>query len=129
MNASPHIKQYDVPPEGKDLSLWLAVLGAPFLFLCHLQLNYALARWACTAGKQWPLHLVSAAFLLLLIGSGVVSALDLRRAGGTSTEPNVQVPVARHRALAALGIMLAGLFFLVVLAQAIATFLIGPCPE
>jgi hypothetical protein len=129
MNTSTPVKTYDVPAEGKDLSLWLAVLGAPFLFLCHLQLNYALARWACIAGKQWPLQLVSAVFLLLLIGSGVVSALDLRRTGGISMETSVEVPVARHRALASLGIMLASLFFLLVLAQGIATFLIGPCPE
>ena len=119
----------EVPREGRDRSLWLAVLGAPFLFLCHLQLNYMLVLWACTSGKRWVLPLVSALFLALTAAGGVVAWHELRDAQGTDTEPHVTTPLGRHRYLAALGVMTSALFFLGILAQALATFIIDPCPE
>jgi hypothetical protein len=107
----------------------MAVLGAPFLFLCHLELNYLLVTWACSSGKWWVLPGVSAVFLLLLLIVAGISWTELSHSRGTRTEPDVPVPLGRHRLLAILGLMSASLFFLLVLAQGIATFIISPCPE
>src|SRR3954469_4767027 len=94
-----------LPKEGRDLSLWLAVLGAPTLFLWHLQTNYALVDWACAAHKRWVLPVVSAVYLAAILTGGLISWVELRRSGGSTTEPGVIVPVARHRTLAILGVM------------------------
>lgn len=60
----------NIPREGHDLSLWTAVLGAPVLWLCHLQLSYMLVPWCCSSGKRWVLHVVSAVLLALTLGGG-----------------------------------------------------------
>jgi len=119
----------DLPKERRDLSLWLAVLGAPTLFLWHPQTNYALVDWACFTHKRWVLPVVSAVYLAAILAGGITSWAELHRSCGSTTEPGVIVPVARHRTLAILGVMSAGLFFLLVLAQAIATFILAPCAE
>ena len=115
-----------VPREGRDLSLWLAVLGAPFLYLCHHQLNYMLVPWALVSGKRWMLSVVSAVFLLLLLGSAGIAWREIRRAPGPPDDTGADVPLNRHRLLSVLGFMTAGLFFLLVLAQGIATLILDP---
>jgi hypothetical protein len=127
MNTSPALST--IPDEGHDLSLWLAVLGAPFLYLCHHELNYVLVLWACTSAKHWILPAVSALFLVLLLGSAGVAWHDLLRAPGMPDDAEKDAPLNRHRLLAVLGLMSAGLFFLLVLAQGIATVILNPCSE
>src|SRR4051812_32038863 len=125
MNANSSISR--VPAEGHDLSLWFAVLGAPFLYLCHHELNYCLVLWACASGKHWVLPVVSGVFLLLLLGSAAVAWQDFRRTPGTPDDASPESPLNRHRLLSTLGLMSAGLFFLLVLAQGIATLILDPC--
>jgi hypothetical protein len=127
MNASPSISR--IPAEGHDRSLWFAVLGAPFLYLCHHELNYCLVLWACANGKRWILPAVSGVFLLLLLGSAGIAWQDFRRAPGAPDDSSPESPLNRHRLLSILGLMSAGLFFLLVLAQGIATLILDPCPE
>src|SRR4051812_36940226 len=115
MNSNPSMSR--IPAEGHDRSLWLAVLGAPFLYLCHHQLDYCLVLWACSSGKRWVLTAVSGLFLLLLLGSAAVAWQDYRRAPGTPDDASPEAPLNRHRLLSVLGLMSAGLFFLLVLAQ------------
>jgi hypothetical protein len=127
MTASPSISR--VPAEGHDLSLWLGVLGAPFLYLCHHELNYTLVRLACASGKRWILPATSAVFLVLLLGSMGVSWRDIHRVPGMPDDAAPDAPLNRHRLLSVLGLMTGALFFLLVLAQGIATLILDPCPE
>jgi hypothetical protein len=127
MNTHPPAPS--VPAEGHDLSLWLAVLGAPFLYLCHHELNYILVPWAGASGKRWVLSVVSGVFLLLLLGSGGVAWRDLRRAPGLPDDSSADSPLNRHRLLSVLGIMSAALFFLLVFAQGLATLILDPTLE
>jgi hypothetical protein len=125
MNATASTTR--VPAEGFDRSLWLSVLGAPFLYLCHHELNYALVEWSCASGKHWILTAISALFLALLLGSAGVAWLDFQRSPAPPDDAAPDVPLNRHRLLASLGLMSAGLFFLLVLAQGIATVILDPC--
>jgi hypothetical protein len=126
--TNPPVPSSSAPPPTRDWPLWLNLLGAPFLFLCHLLVGYSLVPWACAAGKRWVLQLNGILFLAVLAALGVFCWREIRSAG-TDTEPNVAVPLARHRQLAILGLMLTALFFLATLAQFIATLIIDPCPQ
>jgi hypothetical protein len=117
------------PAEGRDRSLWFAVIGAPFLYLLHHQLIYTLVPWACASRKHWVLPAVSAVFLLFLGGSGTVSWRELRRLPIAPDGAALHAPFDRHRFLATLGLMSAALFFLLVCAQGLATLILDPCPE
>jgi hypothetical protein len=124
MNTHP--ANAPLPAEGRDLSLWFAVLGAPVLYLCHHELNYCLVPWAGATGRRWVLTLVFGAFLVLLLGSAGIAWRDLRRAPGLPDASNPDSPLNRHRLLSVLGLMAAALFFLLVLAQGIATLILDP---
>jgi hypothetical protein len=112
------------PPEGRDLSLWTAVLGAPFLFLSHQLLNYILVQWATESGHRWVLTLISVIFMVLVLGGGLLSLRDYRRWKISSTVPQVDPPLGRVHILAILGMMLAALSFVLILAQAIPTLIL-----
>jgi hypothetical protein len=118
-----------LPREGRDLSLWTAVLGAPTLWLCHLQLSYMLVPWCCTSGKRWVLHLVSLFFLLLTLGGGALALREYRNAGSPTASEHTRPPLGRAALLSVVGMMSCALFFLAILFQAIASFILGPCVD
>ena len=109
-------------------SLWAGVLAAPLAMLVELQTNYALVLWACRAGREWPLHLVALAALLVATGGGLLSWRNWQRAGANWEEEGAGV-LPRSRFMAAVGLMISLLTALVVVAQWIPIFIHGPCDK
>jgi hypothetical protein len=128
MNTQPQTLE-PLPREGRDLSLWAAVLGAPTLWLCHLQLSYMLVPWCCASGKRWVLHGVSLFFLLLTLGGGALALREFRNAGSPPSSERTSPPLGRTALLSVVGMMSCGLFFLAILFQAIASFILDPCVD
>jgi hypothetical protein len=119
-------------PEGPvtgTAALWFGVLGAPAAWLIQFQLNYTLIPWACP--KPWLMTLIRLATLLFLLGvlmATLVCWREWNRLGGTSPPPERERDeVGRTRFLGLLGMMSGALFFLIILGQGIATFMINPC--
>jgi hypothetical protein len=106
--------------------LWAGVLAGPLAMLIQLQVNYALVLWACAAGREWALHLVTLLALLITIAGGLLSWRNWRRAGAVWEDEGAGV-LPRCRFMAAVGILVGILFALVIVAQWIPIFMYGPC--
>ncbi|HJQ70616.1 MAG TPA: hypothetical protein VKA70_16685 [Blastocatellia bacterium] len=111
---------------GVLLALWAGVLLAPFAFLLNLQISYALVPWACSAGQPFWLHVASCGSLLLSL-LGLFTAWRNWQKAGRESKVEGGDPRARSRFMAMLGLLMSGLFSLVILAQWIADFIIDPC--
>jgi hypothetical protein len=108
------------------LALWLGLLAAPLAWFVNQLLSYSLVLWACSTGRQYTLHLVTLAMLLLAAAGGVIAWRAWRQAGREwHNEAGGVLP--RSRFMAALGILLSSLFFLVILAQGIPSFILHAC--
>ena len=107
-------------------ALWTGVLAGPLATLTQLQVNYALALWACGAGREWALHLVALLALVVTVGAGLLSWRNWRRAGASWEDGGAGI-VPRSRFMAVVGILIGALLSLVVIAQWIPIFIHGPC--
>jgi hypothetical protein len=107
-------------------ALWTCLLAPPFAMLVQLQANYALVLWACSAGREWALHLVALIALLIAIACGLLSWRNWRRAGATWEDDGAGV-MPRSRFMSIVGILMSVLISLVIIAQWIAVFVYGPC--
>jgi hypothetical protein len=127
MTTTTESPRRDTPERG-DRSIWAALMGIPILFLTHLQVQYMLVLWACASKKMYVLHLVSAAFLLAILGCGAVAWAEHQKLRGIESE-NADPPVGRSRLVTYVGMLNCILFSLGVIAQAIATFIMDPCAD
>jgi hypothetical protein len=92
----------------------------------QMELNYALVRHACSANRTLSLQLVTIVALALTMIAAVIAFVSWRRTG--VEWPSEAADFAtRVRFLAALGILSSATFFLVILAQGIATVVFQPC--
>jgi hypothetical protein len=106
--------------------LWSGVLAAPVAFLLNLEINYALVPWACATGKTFTIHIASAATLILAC-VGWWLAWQSWRSFNLAWPDGAQGVAPRARFLAAWGFLMSALFALVIIAQIIPTFMLGPC--
>jgi len=104
--------------------LWLGVLAGPVVALLQQELGYALVPLACAGGRELPLHLSHGLALLLIVGGGLLSLGDWRRAGGPDDAGG---PAGRTRFMAAIGLLSAVIFGLAVVAHWIAVIAFGVC--
>ena len=107
-------------------ALWAGVLAGPLAALTQLQVNYALVLWACGAGREWALHVVSLLTLLVTVAAGLLSWRNWRRAGASWEDGGAGI-VPRSRFMAVVGLLISVLTALVVVAQWIAIFVYDPC--
>ena len=110
------------------LALWAGALIGPVTFLVLLQVNYLLVMWTCSAqaAGRWPLHLASLLGLGAVAYAGWLSYRNSERTG-RALEDEGGGAVPRSRFLSTLGLMTSTLFFYVVLAMWVTTFLMSPC--
>lgn len=110
----------------RDLALWISVLAGPVVWLVSFEANYALAPWACTFQAKIGLYLVSVAALILCGASGMLAWRQWVELG-KQWPGSEGGSLARERILAVGGVLLSGMFFVVVLAQAIPEVLLEAC--
>ena len=121
------VDPYTEVPDAKEIrALWIGLLLAPAAFLLNLELAYAVVPKACSSASQLPMHLVHLiCFALALLG--VVTAWRMWRAGGEIWPGGAGGRVARSRFMAGVGLLTSLLFALVIVAQWIPSFVLGPC--
>ena len=110
----------------RDLALWTGILAGPIVWLLSFEANFALAPWACVFQAKLALYIVSLLALALAAASGMVA---WRQWTGLGRElpGDGEGAVPRLRVMAIGGLFMSGMFFLVILAQAIPELVLGAC--
>jgi hypothetical protein len=113
--------------DGRELAMLAAAfILPPLAFLLNLQMSYTLVPWACSTGREFVLHLVSIGALLLASSGGLIAWLGWQRGGRDSSEQQ-QSRAPRDHFISVMGILMSGMFALVILAQWIPNFILSPC--
>ena len=110
----------------RDLTLWTGVLAGPVMWFAAFEASYALSATNCT-WKTAPM-LVFGVALAIVAASCIVSFAAWQRLR-RDTDPASERHIESARALAAAGIVLNALFFLVLVAQALPHFILGGCEQ
>lgn len=111
---------------GAAAALWCGILLGPIAALSQLEANYALVLWACGAGRDWPLHLVSIIALVITLLAGLMAHRVWKRAGARRDDEGPGA-TPRARFMAMVGMLISGVMLLVILAQWIPVFIYGSC--
>lgn len=103
--------------------LWFGFLGPPVIWAIRLSASYALVPLVCRMGWSWLINVVTLAALAGITLAGAVAYGSWRRAGHAS-EPG---RARRIRFMGLVGMLIAALFFAVVVAEGLANFMVEPC--
>ena len=109
----------------QPFALWLGMIGPPMLWLAQFEIKYALAGSVPGSARHTAIIAVAIASLALLAASGVMSRREMRLAAASPLDQEARI-VDRTRFMGVLGMLSAGLFFLVTLAQALADWFFQP---
>jgi hypothetical protein len=120
MNARTHAVQ----PRSL-VALWLGVLGPPAIWLAQFELKYALASRGETTWRTLALLAASIVSLALVAMLAAMSWRHRRIAARSPLDAAAGV-TGRNRFFATLGTMSSALFFLLIVAQALADFFFNP---
>ena len=119
----------NVPPEAlqprSHFALWLGIVGPPLVWLTHFQVKYTMAGVG-NAPAHGPLLLATSVIAgALVLFLGYIAARERKWADVSPLDETAGIK-SRNRFMATLGVMSAGLFLLVIIAQAIADFFFLP---
>jgi len=109
--------------------LWVGFLGAPAAWLFNLQTNLTLVPWTCAHGKFFLVHLSSLFFLGLALSAGFLVKASCR---AVERAPEAGKNEGIHQVshfMSVVGLWMSALFSLLIIAQAIPTFILSPCLE
>ena len=109
-----------------ERTIWLLVVLPAFITAAAMQINFVLVRQACSAQRNVSLYIVTIVALALLAGVALISFLNWRQAGGQWPGETADA-TTRTRFISMLGALGSAIFFLVTLAQGIATIYFDPC--
>jgi hypothetical protein len=117
----------DLKRTGELFAQWTGLLAGPAAWALQMQVGYTLVPWACAHDVQAvSLHAVTVVALLLTAIGGFISWRSWRRAGREWPEDEGGA-TARSRFMAVSGLIISAMFFLVILMQGIASFILHPC--
>jgi hypothetical protein len=120
-------REKTIPVEKGCVLLWTGILGGPIAWLIQFQLRYSLVPWACANHKRFVLHLVTVAFVLLILAGAYFSWRIWDQNGKTWPNDKQEGVKMRNLFLAGLGMLSSALFALLTLVQGIPPFFIDPC--
>jgi hypothetical protein len=108
------------------LPLWFGFLGPPIIWAVRFGVSYALVPSACTgAGLLW-MQIVTLVALVGTAWAGVLAWRSWTRAGDADRVEPGGVRV-RIRLMGAVGVLGSVLFFLTILVEGLAIFLVPAC--
>jgi len=110
----------------RDAQLWIAVLVGPTVWFVSMLANFALAPWACAFGWKPAEFVVALLALAITVVAGLAS-WKLWRDVGLEMPGETGGAVARDRSLGLAGVLLNGMFVLVIVAQAIPNIVLRAC--
>jgi hypothetical protein len=108
---------------GGIVALVGGVILPPLAWFAALNANWMLVAPACARGSSWPFYAVTLATFLLALAAGTVSWRTFRAASPAGES----VTALRTRFLGGLGLLSSALFSVAIVAQAIASLVVGPC--
>jgi hypothetical protein len=104
---------------------WMGVLAGPVAWGLHMQTNLSLVPWVCKNGGEVFLHVVT--ILALVVTAFGAFAAWRGWLAGADAETDGAGRISRARFMGALGLLVSAMFFLVIIAQAIPSFMFHPC--
>jgi predicted transporter len=107
-------------------TIWLVIVAPAAICAAAMQINFVLVRQACSMQRNVALYVVTIAALALIAFVAAVAYMTWRNAGAQWPGETADV-VTRTRFISMLGLLGSGIFFLVTLAQGIATIRFDPC--
>lgn len=105
---------------------WLMIVAPAVICAAAMQINFVLVRQACSAQRNLALYVVTIVALALMVLVALIAYMTWRRAGAEWPGETADV-TTRTRFISMLGLLGTGIFFLVTLAQGIATVRFDPC--
>ena len=105
---------------------WIGLLLPPITWALQMQFNYWLVRGTCARGSNAALFAVTLISLLLVMLGGFSSFLGWRRVG-EKWPSSFGDRVTRDRFMAVMGLLMAAMFFVVILAQGVGATVFHPC--
>jgi hypothetical protein len=106
--------------------IWTGLLVPPIAWAFQMQANYVLVSATCQQGSRWPLYLVTLLALLITLAAGFGSWRARARVNGSYSDDGGS-PSSVAGFMAVLGVMTSALFFLVIIAQAVPSFIFHGC--
>ena len=107
-------------------ALWIGVLLPLLVTAAEMEANFVLVRQACAAQRNLALYCVVIGAVVIVILSGLASALIWRHRGSTWPSESADL-VTRARFISVLGMMSSGISFALIVAHGIATVRFDPC--
>jgi hypothetical protein len=118
--------QQGLKSDGGIFAQWVGLLAAPLAWAAQMQALYTMVPWACQTGHRAALVAVSVGALAVATVGGLVARRNWARVG--RGEPGDEGGArGRSRFLGVAGLVTSAFFFLVVVAQGLATFILHPC--
>jgi hypothetical protein len=114
-------------PRDSTLPLWFGLLGPPAFWAARISVSYVLIPFVCRAGDTLALHLVALFALVGTTAAGVTAYRAWRAARRSGSSGSTDVRRARSSFLGLSGMLIAGLFWAVIVAESIANWLFDPC--
>ena len=109
----------------RDFLLWLTILAGPAAWFLNMEASFALVPLVCQWHSGFVPGLTAAIALAIVAASGLLARYEWQRLEVHSGDPQPAEP--RPRAMALGGMLLSGLFFVVILAQTIPTLELELC--
>lgn len=117
---NPQTQREHFPPLPRDSApLWAGVIGVPAVWGIMLQAVYAFATHACVHQEFWVIHVLQIIGLVLAALGGFICFSYWHREGDDMKD--------RTRFLASWGMMISALFFITILSQTIAGWMLNAC--
>jgi hypothetical protein len=91
-----------------------------------MSISYALVPFECYGGSKVPLYLIALVALGLTALGGLISLVNWRKVV-KGRGHDFDGDINRSRFMAALGMLSSGMFFVVIVAQGLATLVLHPC--
>jgi hypothetical protein len=109
-----------------ERTIWLVIVAPAAICAAAMQINFVLVRQACSMQRNVALYLVTLVALALMAFVALVAFMTWWHAGGEWPGETADA-TTRTRFISMLGLLGSGMFFLVTLAQGIATIRFDPC--
>jgi hypothetical protein len=107
-----------------QFAIWFGFLGGVLAWIAHLFVAYAAVPLACETGLEIVLYATVVVTVLVALAATLVAWRGWSR---TREDPNGDIIMQRTKFLTLSGLLMSGLFLLVIIAQSSPIFLNGPC--
>ena len=126
---SDHAEEKAEPDETQlgKASLWFGIIGSSMVWLTQFLINYALVPYVCHTRKFFSFHLTSGIALILVAAAGTICWKEWTDTGLKAPQSEDCDRLGTTRLTAVVGLLTSTLSFLLILGQAIVTFMVDPC--